>query len=74
MLRYISISTGLVRPADFEEKEDQAMPHTIAVAGKGGVGKTTFTISKIVARREASVAYRRLPVTGPVRERAHEPP
>ena len=43
MIRYHCIDMGEVRPAIYPSfsKGDNAMPHTIAVAGKGGVGKTT---------------------------------
>ena len=44
MIRYRCIDMGAVRPdgtAQYQLKETITMPHTIAVAGKGGVGKTT---------------------------------
>ena len=43
MIRYHCIDMGEVRPAIYPSfsKGDNTMPHTIAVAGKGGVGKTT---------------------------------
>ena len=42
MLGYMCINMGVVRPFwNPKAKENHRMPHTIAVAGKGGVGKTT---------------------------------
>ena len=43
MLGYMRINMGALRPFEQipSDKENRIMPHTIAVAGKGGVGKTT---------------------------------
>ena len=42
MLGYTCINMGVLRPFwNSKAKENHRMPHTIAVAGKGGVGKTT---------------------------------